>query len=58
MLELYHGTRSVCAQKARWERVKSRPSYDSAVTKWLRPEDIARDEKIADPWPSVSNNLA
>ena len=41
-----------------WERVKSRPSYQSAITKWLRPEDIARYEKLADPWVDVSKNLA
>jgi glutathione S-transferase len=41
-----------------WERIKARPSYESAITKWLRPEDIARYEKITDTWPSVSENLA
>jgi hypothetical protein len=41
-----------------WERVKARPSYATAITKWLRPEDIARYEKIADPWVKVSENLA
>ena len=41
-----------------WERVKARPSYESAITKWLRPEDIARFEKIADPWISISKNMA
>jgi hypothetical protein len=50
MLELYHGYTSVCAQKAR-------PSYGSAITKWLRPQDIVRYEKIADPWADVSKNL-
>ena len=33
-------------------------SYATAITKWLRPEDIARYEKIADPWVDVSKNLA
>jgi hypothetical protein len=41
-----------------WEPIKARPSYESAITKWLRPEDIARYEKITDTWPSVSENLA
>ena len=41
-----------------WERIKARPSYETAITKWLRPRDIARYDKIADPWPEVSNNLA
>ena len=41
-----------------WERVKTRPSYESAITKWLRPEDIARYEKLSDPWVEVSKNLA
>ena len=41
-----------------WERIKARPSYESAITKWLRPEDIARYEKITDPWASVSKNLS
>ena len=41
-----------------WERVKTRPSYGTAIAKWLRPEDIARYEKIADPWVNVSKNLA
>ena len=41
-----------------WERIKARPSYDIAITRWLRPEDIVRYEKIADPWPEVSKNLA
>ncbi len=41
-----------------WERVKTRSSYETAITKWLRPEDIARYEKIADPWVNVSKNLA
>ncbi|MBI2091271.1 MAG: hypothetical protein HYT78_21455, partial [Deltaproteobacteria bacterium] len=40
-----------------WERVKMRPSYETAITKWLRPEDIARYEKLADPWINVSKNL-
>ena len=40
-----------------WERVKARPSYETAITKWLRPEDIARYEKIADPWVNVNKNL-
>jgi hypothetical protein len=51
MLEVYHGTTSVCAQKARLT-----PSFDT-LPKWLRPEDIARYEKIADPWVEVSKNL-
>lgn len=41
-----------------WQRVKSRSSYKTAITDWLRPEDIARYEKIADPWSDVSGNLA
>ena len=41
-----------------WERIKARPSYDTAITKWLRPQDIARYENIGDPWPEVSKNLA
>ena len=41
-----------------WERIKARPSYETAITKWLRPEDIARYEKIGDPWVEVSKNLA
>jgi len=40
-----------------WERVKARPSFQTAITKWLRPEDIARYEKIPDPWGDVSKNL-
>ena len=40
-----------------WERVKARPSYETAIGKWLRPEDIVRYEKLADPWASVSKNL-
>jgi len=41
-----------------WERIKSRPSYETAITKWLRPQDIARYEKMTDPWGEVSKNLA
>jgi len=41
-----------------WERVKTRPSYETAITKWLRPQDIARYEKLTDPWVEVSKNLA
>lgn len=41
-----------------WQRVKARPSYESAITKWLRPQDLARYEKLADPWIEVSKNLA
>ena len=41
-----------------WERIKARPSYETAIVKWLRPEDIARYEKIADPWVNVSENLS
>jgi hypothetical protein len=40
------------------ERIKARPSYETAITKWLRPEDIARYEKITNPWVNVSKNLA
>jgi hypothetical protein len=40
-----------------WERVKTRPSYESAITKWLRPQDIVRYENITDFWVSVSKNL-
>lgn len=40
-----------------WERIKARPSYETAITKWLRPEDLARYEKLADPWEAVSKNL-
>lgn len=43
---------------AKWlERVKARPSYDTAITTWLRPQDYARYEKMADPWEAVSKNL-
>ena len=28
------------------------------ITKWLRPQDIARYEKLSDPWVEVSKNLA
>jgi hypothetical protein len=41
-----------------WERIKSRPSYESAIAKWFRSQDIARYEKLADPWNDVSKNLA
>jgi glutathione S-transferase len=41
-----------------WERIKARPFYETAITKWLRPEDIARCEKITNPWVNVSKNLA
>jgi hypothetical protein len=41
-----------------WEHVKSRPSYETAITKWLRPQDISRYEKLTDPWVEVSKNLA
>jgi len=41
-----------------WERVKSRPSYENAIIKWLRPQDIARYEKITDTWADVRKNLA
>jgi len=41
-----------------WERIKARPSYETAITKWLRPQDIARYENMADPWGDVSKNLA
>ncbi|MBI4529321.1 MAG: glutathione S-transferase family protein, partial [Deltaproteobacteria bacterium] len=41
-----------------WERVKARPSHDSAITKWLRREDMARYEKLADPWVEVSKNIS
>ena len=41
-----------------WERIKARPSYGTAITKWLRPEDIARYKKLTDPWGEVSKNLA
>jgi hypothetical protein len=40
-----------------WERVKTRPSYESAIANWLRPEDLAPYEKTATPWPSFSKNL-
>jgi glutathione S-transferase len=40
-----------------WGSVKSRPSYKTAITDWLRPEDLARSEKIADPWAEVSQQL-
>jgi hypothetical protein len=40
-----------------WERIKARSSYDTAITKWLRPEDIARYEKIDDAWVNVSKNI-
>ncbi|MGN6732329.1 MAG: hypothetical protein ACTHMB_10225 [Candidatus Binatia bacterium] len=41
-----------------WERIKARSSYDTAITKWLRAQDWARYEKMADPWPDVSRNMA
>jgi len=41
-----------------WERIKARPCYEIAITKWLRSEDIARYEKITDPWVDVRKNLA
>jgi len=41
-----------------WERVKVRPSYETAITKWPRPQDVARCEKLTDPWGDVSKNLA
>jgi len=41
-----------------WKRIKARPSYQTAITKWLRSEDIARYEKLNDPWTEVSKNLA
>lgn len=40
-----------------WQRVKSRPSYKTAITGWLRPEDLARYEKMTDPWAEVSQQL-
>ncbi len=30
---------------------------ETAILKWLRPEDIARYDKIADPWVNVNKNL-
>ena len=41
-----------------WERIKTRPSYEAAITKWLRPDDFARYEKLSDPWTDVSKNVA
>lgn len=41
-----------------WERIKARPSYEAAITKWLRPDDFARYEKLSDPWIDVSKNIA
>ena len=41
-----------------WERVKARPSFDTAISKWLRPQDWQRYEEMPDPWPDVSRNLA
>jgi hypothetical protein len=40
-----------------WDRVKTRPSYETAITKWRRPDDIARYEKSVDPWNDVRKNL-
>jgi hypothetical protein len=40
-----------------WDRVKTRPSYETAITKWRRPDDIARYEKTVDPWDDVRKNL-
>ena len=40
-----------------WQRVKSRPSYETAITDWLRPEDLARYEKMTDPWVEVRQQL-
>jgi len=37
-------------------KVKMRPRLP--ITKWLRPQDIARYEKLSDPWVEVSKNLA
>lgn len=42
----------------RWECIKARQSYETAITNWLRPEDIARYEKITDPRVNVSKKLA
>lgn len=33
------------------------PSYETAITKWLRPDDIARYEKTAGSWDDVRKNL-
>ena len=41
-----------------WERIKARTSYETAITKWLRPQDFERYEKLSDPWVDVSKNLA
>jgi hypothetical protein len=41
-----------------WERIKARPCYETAVTKWLRPQDIARYAKLTDPWIDVRNLAA
>ena len=41
-----------------WRRIKALPCYETAVTKWLRPQDIARYAKLTDPWIDVSRNLA
>lgn len=41
-----------------WERIKTRPSYEATITKWLRPDDFARYEKLSDPWTDVSKNVA
>jgi hypothetical protein len=41
-----------------WERIKARPSYETAIIKWLRPEDIARYDKLDDPWLKVSKNIS
>jgi glutathione S-transferase len=41
-----------------WERVKARPSYETAIRKWLRPQDYERYEKLPDLWEAVSKNLA
>ena len=41
-----------------WQRIKARPSYAAASTKWLRPGDSSRYEHLADPWIEVRENLA
>ena len=62
------GAGAILLHSAPWRRAPARrrwlaskkggcPSYETAITKWLRPEDIARYEKIADPWVEVSKNF-
>ena len=37
---------------------KARPSYQTALSQWLRPEEIACYEKIDNTWMNVSKNIS